>query len=266
MPVLTDKDFAKFAAAAASDLVDHQVSLNDSCEKIASAHDMNREQLQRLCEATNNAAFTAVFEAKGKEASADRLVDFPVADADEILSKRTGSAKTASAYVRPYFDSLEEIRPLADYRKPALPAESFSKVASAEEITVTHRISTKLAEADARTLGKALSTLQYEKIACGQKTAECIEALTGAFRKIYAPVPFAVFEKEAMSTHGAAADGLLDTLRRELRMPEVARDHTKVARAQLKFDTVEHRFFAEAVAAEKRSHDIQLTLTRYGQG
>ncbi len=266
MPVLTDKDFAKFAAAAASDLVDHNVSLNDSCAKIAAAHDMNREQLQRLCEATNNAAFTAAFEAKGKQASADRLVEFPVADAAEILSRGTVGTKTAAVQPRKYFDELEEIRPLADYRKPALPAECFSKVASAEEITVSHRIAAKTAEADARTLNKALSTLQYEKISCGQKTAECIEALTGAFRKIYAPVPFAVFEKEAMSTHGVAADGLLDMLRRELRLPGVVRDHTKVARAQLKFDTVEHRYLAEAVASEKRSHDIQQTLARYGQG
>jgi hypothetical protein len=120
MPSLNERDFSKLASAAAKDLVDHGIPLNDSVDKIASSHDMNDEQLRRLCEATNNAAFNAMFEHKGKTGSADRIVEFDVAKPGEILKRRVGSAKqamskTASAQS---FDRSWESRPL-ERREPA---------------------------------------------------------------------------------------------------------------------------------------------------
>ena len=114
MPSLNERDFSKLAAAAAKDLVDHGIPLNDSVDKIACSHDMNDEQLRRLCEATNNAAFNAMFEHKGKTGSADRIVEFDVAKPAEILKRRVGTAKqamskTASAQG---FDRAWESRPL----------------------------------------------------------------------------------------------------------------------------------------------------------
>ena len=76
MPILTDREYSKLAAAAAKDLVDSQIPLNDSIDKLASSYDMNDDQLARLCEASNNAAFNALFEARGKQ-GAD--VDEPAA-------------------------------------------------------------------------------------------------------------------------------------------------------------------------------------------
>ncbi len=93
---LSESVYNKLAMQAAKALVEKDVPLNETLDKLAAEHDMNVEQLKRLCEATNNVTFNEAFAARGKQGSDDRLVEFKVANAGEILSARVGAEKTAA--------------------------------------------------------------------------------------------------------------------------------------------------------------------------
>jgi hypothetical protein len=261
MAILNERAFAKLAAAAAKDLVDHQIPLNDSVEKIAELHGLNSEQVARLCEATNNAAFDAVFKEREKTGSDDRHVEFPLADTKVVLEKRASAMKTASARPRtePEFDAAWESRPLS--RREEAPAVESSKTASAEDDAPRFR---------ARTIDptpKVLDELRIEKLACLYRCTGAIEKLTAHYRPDARKDAFAEFEKDAMALHGAAADPFLDILRDQLRMPKVTRDHAKTAsRLVISDSTKEHKLFKEALEAYGKSMDIQLTLERHGRG
>lgn len=269
MPTLTERDFAKLAAAAAKDLVDHQIPLNDSVDKIASSYDMNDEQLTRLCEATNNCAFNALFEAKGKTGSTDRLVEFDVAKVGQILNKRrddvkSASTKTASVGV---FDYAWEARPLG---QPSLVSDVETvKTASeqASEVVDDRGASSRQFEKNARVIAKAMDHLNHEKIAADLRSKDACESLYRHFRPVDRKLSFPAFEKDAMAVHGAAADEILDELRTTLRLPAVDRDYSKVANYIVDtVNTPEHALFKIALEARKQCRDIEKTLQRYGRG
>lgn len=266
MPILTERDYAKLASAAAKDLVDHQIPLNESIDKLAAAHEMNDEQLARLCEASNNAAFNALFEAKGKTGSDDRMVDFEVAKPKEILQKRVQQEKTANVRRRGIvdstaFDAAWESRPLT---APSREEPAAEKTASVTESLPTASQLRRYAEQDARTLSKAIDHLHTEKISSEMRVTDAIADLTMRFRRIDMADQFTRFEKEAMCLHGAKADELLDQLRKGLRMPEVTRDYSKVAgRVVLSDETPEHNLFKIAVDHCERAKHIARTLNAY---
>jgi hypothetical protein len=261
MPNVSERDYTKLASAAAKDLVDHQIDLNESVDKLASNYSMNDEQLTRLCEATNNAAFNAMFEAKGKMGSDDRLVEFKVASAKEILQKRVGTHKTAGVK-EIIFDETWERREL---RGPVEPAYEQTKTAS--EALPTNSQLRRYAVQDANTLDKALEHLRIEKIGSELEIEDAMAAATRCFRGLYTAPEFPTFEKEAMTIHGSSADALLDNMRAELRLPAVRRDYTKTAsKIVLNDKTAAHKAFARAVTAQKRLADIQTTLARHGRG
>lgn len=268
MPSLNERDFSKLAAAAAKDLVDHGIPLNDSVDKIACSHDMNDEQLRRLCEATNNAAFNAMFEHKGKTGSADRIVEFDVAKPAEILKKRVGSAKqamskTASAQG---FDRAWESRPLA---RPSLPLEKtaaadapMSKTAQDDAVNAYAAQRDRLR--NARTIDKTLSHLRHEKIAAELAYNDASDRLYRHFRAMDRRPKFAEFEKDAMVLHGPAAEGTLDTLRKRLGLPAVTRNYAKIASRVVVSDRgEEHQFLKKALEALEKVSAIQATLTNH---
>lgn len=258
MATLTERDYAKLAAAAADDLVMRKIALNDSIEKLASDYGMNEDQLARLCEATNNAAFNAVFADKGKAGSADRLVDFDVASPKAILQRKLAQARSAmnkAASAEPGFDSIWESRPLA---APALEGEKTA--ASNEYVPDAARLE-RIAARDARSVTKALEHLRIEKIAAAQQRDEAVERLYFHFRPVERRAQFATFEKDAMALHGAAADSLLDELRWKLGMPAVSRNHSKLANYVVVSDSAsEYKFFARAVKAASDIVDIGRVL------
>lgn len=261
MPILTEREFAKLAAAAAKDLVDHQVPLNDSIDKLASSHEMNDEQIARLCEATNNAAFNALFEAKGKQGSDDRLVEFDVASPKVILGRRIAAEKTASVRTAaaPAFDAAYESRSLRI-------AEPFAEKTASEELPHTPELTARQKEANARALEKALDHLAIEKIAQADAVQIAVANVAHNFRSVYARDAFAAFEKEAMALHGAAADPLLDQVRTILRLPAVTREHAKVAHMVVASDRTEaHTALKAALAASDRYQKICVTLERHGR-
>ncbi len=114
MAYVKEEDYQKLANAAAIDLVDNNVPLNDSISKLASQFELNQDQLNRLCEATNNVAFTHIFKKKASES--ERLVDFEIADPKKILGDQI---KTASAELDVKevitMDELRELPNMMDY-------------------------------------------------------------------------------------------------------------------------------------------------------
>lgn len=263
MPILTERDFAKLAATAAAALVDKQIPLNQTVDKLAAEHDMNDEQLARLCEATNNAAFNAMFEAKGKTGSADRLVEFDVAKPREILRGRTDAAKQAmhkTAAVPSYmFDAYSERRPL-EY--PVEQTKTAAEAAPVEEAPNPRQL-----ERDARTLQKVAAHLEIELRAEEQKYAGALEDLGRSFRYDHIRETFPQFEKEAMALHGTAADPVLDIMRTALRLPAVVRHHSKVAHMVVADDkTLQHLLLRQAVEARAKTAAIHMTLQKIARG
>jgi hypothetical protein len=119
---------------------------------------------------------------------------------------------------------------------------------------------------DERMLDKTLEHLRIEKIASEVAVEEATRDAARCFRGLYACPGFPAFEKEAMALFGVEADPMLDGMRRELRLPEVNRNHAKVASLLVMDDkTAAHRAFARGMAAQKRLADIQTTLARHGR-
>lgn len=263
MPILTEREFAKLAAAAAKDLVDHQVPLNDSIDKLASSHEMNDEQIARLCEATNNAAFNALFEAKGKQGSDDRLVEFDVASPKVILGRRVAAEKTASVRraAPAAFDAAYESRPLRV-------AEPFAEKTASETLPETPReLSERQKEANARALLKTLDHLEVEKHAQADAVQVAVANVAHNFRSIYARDGFAAFEKEAMALHPSPrTSALLNSVRQALRMPEATHAFDKVAHMVVMNEkTAAHTAFKEALTAFDRYQKICATLAHHGR-
>ncbi len=263
MPNVSERDYSKLASAAAKDLVEHQIDLNESVDKLASNHSMNDEQLTRLCEATNNAAFNALFEAKGKVGSADRLVEFKVASAKEILKARVGTERVrGETKIAGYYDEIWERREL---RGPV--EASYEETKTASEHIPSESQMRRIAVQDNRALDKALEHLRIEKIGAAIELELASVEAAQCFRGLYTAPEFPRFEKEAMTLFGADADALLDGMRTQLRLPAVRRDYTKTASLIVMNDkTAAHKAFARAVTAQKRLADIATTLARHGRG
>lgn len=257
---ISESLYAKLASAAAKDLVEKQVPLNESVDKLAAAHDMNTAQLERLCEATNNQAFTALFEQRAKQGSDDRLVEFAVAKPREILDKRVGAEKTAQLRVRPEtFDAAWESRPLPSVAD-RFPGETTKTASDGDPFA---DVPTKPASPGA--IQAALDHLRHEKIAEAQKLADATNAVADHFRPMYARQGFAVFQKEAMALHKEAAHEVLAYVRETLKEPSVAPPDPD--RYLVRNDkTAAHQALRTAVGARQRLNAISAALRQNGQG
>jgi hypothetical protein len=254
---LSESVYNKLAMQAAKALVEKDVPLNETLDKLAAEHDMNVEQLKRLCEATNNVTFNEAFAARGKQGSDDRLVEFKVASAAEILSQRVGAEKTASVRPRiaPDFDAAWESRPLAR------PEHVVEKVAHVGDpfLDVPTKPASPLA------LRAAYEHLRVEKVAEARRLADAANGVAACFRSMYDQDKFASFEKEAMTLHGALANEVLDHVRHTLNLPEVTRDFSKTAgRVVLDDKTQAHTLLKIAVQARGRLMVIHEALKQGG--
>lgn len=270
MRAILESEYAQLADAAARDLIQHKIPLAESVTKIASDYEMNEEQLRRLCEASNNAAFREFFAEKGKTGSEDRMVDFDIANSAEILRNGIANLKTASVTAQDEGGRehalLSEYRPLEDYRKVPQPfAKTAADVqvdalfsAESEKLEAQKALRTKTAQQKA--LAKAAAHLEHEKIAAVGEYIDGLSLLAGHFRKISAQ-PFSEFEKDAMALYGASADVLLDDLRDALKLPSVERNHKLAAHRIVDDAAPEHVLFTRTLRAAERACDITRTLS-----
>lgn len=214
MPLSAD-DFTRLAAVAADALASKGTPLAETIDQIAQDNSMNLEQIKRLCEASNNAAFKALFD---KSPASDREVKFDVARAEDVVARRRGasqesSTKTASAP----FDVMSELRPLAPARAGTV------KEAAAPEPWVDpleQRAMEKRASAEAQVrAGARMRLVEYlESVSATSryKIASSIDEITAHFRRLgpdYAPAALEAFEKNAMAAHGERALPILREVR-----------------------------------------------------
>lgn len=253
---LSESVYNKLAMQAAKALVEKDVPLNETLDKLAGEHDMNVEQLKRLCEATNNVTFNEAFAARGKQGSDDRLVEFKVASASEILSQRVSHEKTAAVRTvhAPDFDAAWESRSLVT----SAPLEKVAHVGD-PFLDAPTKPASPLA------LRSAYEHLRVEKIAEARKLAEAANAVAACFKGMYEREAFPLFEKEAMTLHGALANEVLDHARHELQLPEVTRDFSKTAGLVVLNDkTAAHQHLRNAVQARARLTVIHAALVHGG--
>lgn len=221
MPLSTD-DFARLALHAADALASKGTPLVESVDKLASANDMNIEQIKRLCEATNNAAFKALFD---KTASDDREVTFDVAKVEDVIGRRRsdgGAEKNASAP----FDLSRELAPLASRHdgvekiasKPYIdPLEERAR----EKTTAAHAV------AQASSAQRMRDHLESVEETERYKFASDVDAIARYFGKLpdgHAHVEFVEVEKIAASTYGEGAMPLFAAVRKRIGLPEIEHD------------------------------------------
>lgn len=131
MAYIKEEDYHKLANAAAIDLVDNKVPLNESVTKLAKQFDLNQDQICRLCEAANNTTFNHLF--KNKTASDDRIVDFDIADPKAILGSQIKEASADSITDRFNVTDLYELPNEMDQIRRPYTDHYLEKIAENEE-------------------------------------------------------------------------------------------------------------------------------------
>lgn len=198
MATINADRFRAVADAVAADFINQGIPLNDSIKKVAAAMDMNHEQIRRLCETTNNATFNQLFNNKDKTAS-DRMVEFPVADADTVIGALIKDAaptqeKTASFYEYRSLEVLEDAVKVAEHADVEEPAKPFT-------------------EKDRQTARQVFSHLCSEKHAWDLEYVDTVQDLHRVFKRVYNDLPFEDFQKQALALHGAGAVPEVNALR-----------------------------------------------------
>lgn len=229
MPLSAD-DFTRLASTAADALASKGTPLVESIDRLAADNSMTLEQIKRLCEAANNAAFKALFD---KSNPTDREANFPVAKAEDVIARRRGktdmssSEKTASAP----FDALSELRPLA-----AMGAR-MSKVAEAPAEPYVDpyeqkALEKRAAQEEFNAIGAAQRMREYLESArdlAQYKFASDVSEIATYFRRLDQPSAMIDFEKNAMSIHGAAITPVLSAVRKRLPYAKFASDDEEQA-------------------------------------
>lgn len=259
MPVLTDRDFVAHAEKIARDLVEHGTPLKASVQKVAAAEELNPEQLARLCEATNNAAFAASFAQKGKEGSADRHVEFDVVHARDILKDEIdkhamngGNTKAAS------WDPVFESRPLVE-RGAVLEKVAF--VPDEDTAVVDAARAARDAVRAQRRSYKQASETRIELEMHKQAMEGHLRALLDGFRK---GASFEAFEKEALDVYGTESHGALNALRELQKKPQLNYHPVKTA-SYPDTSSPSHRLFQSLLATVKLAQQAQTTLAKLSE-
>lgn len=90
--------YQQLGKEAAELMVEHGTDMNKTIKKMASANSFNPEQVKRVVESANNAAFSSLFK---KEAG---YVTFPVADVQQIVTGEKQKVKVAAEQPHPLSD------------------------------------------------------------------------------------------------------------------------------------------------------------------
>lgn len=260
MAHVTNNDFSKLAEAVATDLAKNNIPLNESITKLAQKMDLSQEQIRRLCEASNNATFNHMFKQAGTDSS-DRMVEFPVADSDEVLGSIIKAeedspevAKTAAYEMRPLRDEMHDVR------KPE--ETSFSKVAF--ELRPEGAPSEEI---DRRTLVKVHDHIKHEKLAADMAYLDSLQSLRARFRKLYDVTPFEQFEKEAVAVHGVSAVPHLNMLRSNMNKPEVDYNIAVITKTAgyVDDDTLEMRILDSLIKSAAQQEQLSAALIKLEQ-
>ena len=226
MPTFSRHDIDTMAFRAADELK-QGVPLHSSITKMARDNSMNPEQIKRLVESANTAAFLNQFKEK---TGSDRMVEFDVADPSKVIDDALGD--------RPTSGTTPTISITISVDKPAeglhdsvenenLPQDKISnyqdKVASYEELPVVKlaRDESSL-QLDTHKKAQLKDSILTKLADCNYRASDLADDIALSFRGIYTRDKYAGLELDALATHGNAAIPALQLVRSRLGMDKIA--------------------------------------------
>ena len=225
---MNKREIESLAGAAARDYVKHGVDLTESVTKIASTMKLTNQQVHRLSEATNNAAFNEVFQKKAADKSDDRLVEFPTVQADNVLSS-LGREIQETTDARSPTSSKTASLILPDFRNPTVKAASnpapmgYLDPFETDTLERLKARTKQAAVAQAREKVQALlEVLTVDKVAAQSAYLDDLEQLRFEVRRP-GQLPHVEIEKRAALKHGKDIEPILNDLRKTLSptLPEI---------------------------------------------
>jgi hypothetical protein len=178
---------------AAEQFLSHQVPLNETVEKIAAEHQLNENQIQRVCEFANISTNLELF-----EKSADKRFTFEQADASAVMEKLGGVSKAASIQAEEY---LKDLPPLLTTNRDA---HIRMRNEWGEEKTASPAVKSKSElhdELEARQ--EAIRELQWEQKVASATLEDAQEQLDESIKQMFLNKEASFGEIcAAMMTHG----------------------------------------------------------------
>lgn len=119
---MTIIDVDNWSKLAAKEYLTTGKALNESIEKIASDHGLNRDQLSRVVEAANTEVYVQMF-----NQAQDKYIEFQSADAEKIAERMFGVEKVSQVSETDYLVPPEEIYEEVEMLKAASAEEPINK-------------------------------------------------------------------------------------------------------------------------------------------
>lgn len=99
-----EMELLKLGQAIAAEFITRNTPLSDSLLKVATEENLNREQIRRVAETANQESYLKLI-----EKSADKYIEFPLADADAVYTGvQSKLTKVASYPIEDYADIIKE--------------------------------------------------------------------------------------------------------------------------------------------------------------
>lgn len=245
MPTFSKHDIDTLAFRAVDDFKQGS-GLHDSIVKLAKENSMNPEQIKRLVESANTAAFLSEFKSK---AGNQRMVEFDVADPAKVIDESLSSGGSSSSPTISITVTLDRAAQLhddvADENMPVVEhSEPEQKVASYNDMESSAPKPLVLNSFEAYRIRDSLLT----KIAhCNYEASDLADELSRQFKGIYQREKHAGFELDALSSYGNKAIAPLQMIRNRLGMPKIARQLS----AGEEFILADRHVVEDTVALEK---------------
>lgn len=204
MATFTKQDFSDYGDQIASAFIYDHIPLEETIHKIATDHSLNPVQIKQLVWSANTKTHLALFEKK----AGDKIIDFPLAEAWNVISRIYGddtgeSVKTASA---------EDYSPstLADFYSPLQRekvAEDLSLVAVINGPKgSSDRIPRKIASANL-TMRKLATEVKSQVIQAVIEYEDSVTAIRDRLRKYAQHPDTSQADWQALQSNAASALG-----------------------------------------------------------
>jgi len=243
MPSYTRHDFDDMSFKIAEQFSDSGTDLNSAVLKMAADKSMNPEQVKRLTEAVNTTVFLKLFKDKPAQ---DKMVEFDVADPQEVLDKLLGSDSEHKGTLggglsiiiksdvdnsdkdpdtSSFFDDImDEVKSAAfsgrdktasyasDYVDRDIHRVTFEKTAKRLDI-----------KSNVHTVHQALETLLTKQASINITSSELASDIAASYRGIYTRDKYAEFEADTLASFGNRAIPGLQMVRDRLGMAKIAK-------------------------------------------
>jgi hypothetical protein len=260
--IMSEKMLEKLAESIVTRFFNEKVALNDGVTETAQSQNLNEEQIKRLVETVNTAAFLKKFNnmADPKTMNQDRVVEFETADPNAVISRMLNSAKTemdSTGAGTPLKSDLQQDLPItrADEAPPVFKKEEPTKLSEA-------RISKPVV---IKRLRKTAEFLKEQEWQARNNYTDATQTLLTRFRQH--DDLFSAFEKDAFYHLGPPAAPHLQLLRQALRKPTADYDYTdmqKYARV-VDMSTVEMRLFLDMLKTSQTIADCKTGQKKVGE-